>query len=150
MIEERVRRFKVSLALLVLLGLWVVAVGSSLLVARYRLSNDNPTWRSEVLARGVTFVASTAILSSFGAAATILTTTRLAMSLVPWVWVLSIIPLFIPPIRWKNGQVLVSSETWVLISVLLTVGSGVFLALTILVRLLLTDPQLVYFNPQPS
>lgn len=143
MIEERVRRFKVSLALLVLLGLWLAAVGSSLLVARYRLSNDNPTWRSELLARGVALVASSTILASFGAAATILTTTGLAMSLVPWAWAFSVTPLFIPPIRWKNGQMLVSSETWVLISVLLTVGSGVFLALSILVRLLLTDPQLV-------
>jgi hypothetical protein len=150
MIEEYIGRFGVSLALLVLLGLWLAAVGSSLLMARDRLSKEYPTLRDEVLVRGVAFVGSSAVLASFGAAATILTTTKLAISLVPWAWVLSITPLFIPPIRWKNGQVLVSSETWVLVSVLLTVGSGVFLAFSILVRLLLTNPQLVHFNLHAS
>ena len=150
MIEECIGRFGVSLALLVLLGFWLAAVGSSLLMARARLSKENPALLDEVLARGVAFVASSAILASFGAAAIVLTTTKLAISLVPWAWALSITPLFIPPIRRKNGQLLVPSETWVLISVLLTVGSGVFLALSILVRLLLTNPQLVYFNPHAS
>ena len=132
-----------SLGLLVLLGLWLVTVGAALLVARNRLTRGDTTLRDELLARGVALVAASVALSGFGLAAALLTRTGMVMALVPGAWVLSVLPLFIPPLRRRTGGVLVSSETWVLVSVLITVGGGLFMALFILVRLLLTGPELV-------
>ena len=125
-----------------MLGLWATAIGAALMVARARLASGAPTLRDELLARGVAFLAATMALSGFSLAAIVLTTTTLILAIAPPAWVLSVLPLFIPPLHRRNGDLLVSSETWIQVSVAATVASGLAMSLFILVRLLMTRPEL--------
>jgi hypothetical protein len=132
-----------TLALLIMLGLWAVTVGTALFVARARLDRDDASLRDELLARGVAFLAASVALFGFGLAATVLTTTSLMVLIAPPAWVLSVLPLFIPSLHRRNGDIRVSSEAWIQVSVVVTVASGLYMSLFILVRLILTGPELV-------
>ena len=125
-----------------MLGMWLASVGSALVVARFRLSSQNPTLRDELLARGVAFLAVTFALSGFSLASIAFTTTSLVIVVALPGWALSVLPLLAPPIRRSTGGLLVSSETWVYVSVGLSVATGLAMAFYVLARLLMTRPEL--------
>ena len=125
-----------------MLGMWLASVGSALVVARFRLSSQNPTLRDELLARGVAFLAVTFALSGFSLASIAFTTTSLVIVVALPGWALTVLPLLAPPIRRSTGGLLVSSETWVYVSVGLSVATGLAMAFYVLARLLMTRPEL--------
>ncbi len=125
-----------------MLGMWLASVGSALVVARFRLSSQNPTLRDELLARGVAFLAVTFALSGFSLASIAFTTTTLVIVVALPGWALTVLPLLAPPIRRSTGGLLVSSETWVYVSVGLSVATGLAMAFYVLARLLMTRPEL--------
>ena len=125
-----------------MLGMWLASVGSALVVARFRLSSQNPTLRDELLARGVAFLAVTFALSGFSLASIVFTTTSLVIVVALPGWALTVLPLLAPPIRRSTGGLLVSSETWVYVSVGLSVATGLAMAFYVLARLLMTRPEL--------
>ena len=125
-----------------MLGMWLASVGSALVVARFRLSSQNPTLRDELLARGVAFLAVTFALSGFSLASIAFTTTSLVIVVALPGWALTVLPLLAPPIRRSTGGLLISSETWVYVSVGLSVATGLAMAFYVLARLLMTRPEL--------
>jgi drug/metabolite transporter (DMT)-like permease len=131
------------LILLTLLGLWAITMGAALIVARDRLTSEHASLRDELLARGVAFLAASLGIFSFSLAATLITTSLFVFSIALPAWLLSVLPLFLPPLRRRDGRLRVSSETWVRVSVGMSVAGGVAVALFVLVRLLLTRPELV-------
>ena len=126
-----------------MLGMWLASVGSALVVARFRLSSQNPTLRDELLARGVAFLAVTFALSGFSLASIAFTTTSLVIVVALPGWALTVLPLLAPPIRRSTGGLLISSETWVYVSVGLSVATGLAMAFYVLARLLMTRPELM-------
>jgi hypothetical protein len=140
--RQRPWRWSLSLILIFMLVMWVVAVGAALLVARARLTADAPTLVDELVARAVAFVAVSAALLGFSLASLLFTTTTIVLSVALPGWVISMLPLFAPPIRRPSGRLLVSSETWVQVSVALSVVTGLAMAAFVLVRLLMTRPEI--------
>ena len=148
-----------------MLGMWLASVGTALVVARFRLSSPAPTLRDELLAvRGVAFLAVTFALSGFSLASIAFTTTSLTNEVIVMGKValpgwaahrraaaphLATSPDMPPPIRRSTGGLLVSSETWVYVSVARKKGAlkrgghrprdGLLRALA---RLLMTRPEL--------
>ena len=131
-----------SLILIFMLGMWVVAVGAALLVARARLSSGAPTLGDELVARGVAFAAVSAALLGFSVASLLFTTTTIVLTVALPGWVISMLPLFVPPIRRPSGRLLVSSETLVQVSVALSVVTGLAMALFVFARLIMTRPEI--------
>ena len=132
-----------SLVLLLLLAVWAVAVGGALVVARTRLGREGATFRDELVARGFALVALSVALSAMGLAAALFTASTDVLLLMPVLWAVSAAPLAVPPLRRRDGSERVSSFGWVLTSVLLSASSAPVLALFVLVRLILTNPEIV-------
>ncbi len=128
--------------MMIMLAMWFAAVSTVLFVARSRLSSPAPTLRDELLARGFAFLALTAVLSAISLASIAFTTTTLVIVVALPGWALSVLPLLAPPLRRSTGGLLVSSETWVYVSVGLSVATGLAMAFYVLVRLLMTRPEL--------
>ena len=125
-----------------MLGMWVVAIGAALLVARARLSSGAPTLADELVARAVAFAAVSTALLGFSVASLLFTTTTMVLTVALPGWVISMLPLFVPPIRRPSGRLLVSSETWVHVSVVLSVVTGLAMAFFVFVRLIMTGPEI--------
>ena len=132
-----------SLILIFFLVLWGVTVGTAMLVARDRLDSPSASLWDELLARGVAFVAASLALLGFGLAASVASTTIHVLIIVPPIWALSVLPLFLPSLRRADGAILVSSQSWIVVSVGVTILGGMSIALFLLVRLILTGPELV-------
>ena len=131
-----------SIILIFMLGMWVVAIGAALLVARARLSSGAPTLADELVARAVAFAAVSAALLGFSVASLLFTTTTMVLTVALPGWVISMLPLFVPPIRRPSGRLLVSSETWVHVSVVLSVVTGLAMAFFVFARLIMTRPEI--------
>ena len=131
-----------SIILIFMLGMWVVAIGAALLVARARLSSGAPTLADELVARAVAFAAVSTALLGFSVASLLFTTTTMVLTVALPGWVISMLPLFVPPIRRPSGRLLVSSETWVHVSVVLSVVTGLAMAFFVFVRLIMTGPEI--------
>ena len=125
-----------------MLGMWVVAIGAALLVARARLSSGAPTLADELVARAVAFAAVSTALLGFSVASLLFTTTTMVLTVALPGWAISMPPLFVPPIRRPSGRLLVSSETWVHVSVVLSVVTGLAMAFFVFVRLIMTGPEI--------
>lgn len=125
-----------------MLGMWVVAVGAALLVARARLSSGAPTLADELVARAVAFAAVSTALLGFSVASLLFTTTTMVLTVALPGWAISMLPLFVPPIRRPSGGLLVSSETWVQVSVVLSIVTGLAMAFFVFVRLIMTGPEI--------
>ena len=132
-----------SLILIIFLVLWGATVGTALLVARDRLDSPSASLMDELLARGVAFVAASLALLGFGLAASVASTTTHVLIIVPPTWALSVLPLFVPSLRRADGTILVSSQSWIVVSVGVTILGGLSISLSLLVRLILTGPELV-------
>ena len=131
-----------SIILIFMLGMWVVAIGAALLVARARLSSGAPTLADELVARAVAFAAVSTALLGFSVASLLFTTTTMVLTVALPGWAISMLPLFVPPIRRPSGRLLVSSETWVHVSVVLSVVTGLAMAFFVFVRLIMTGPEI--------
>jgi len=128
---------------MVFLGFWIVSVGATLFIARDRLDMPKTRFKDELLARSVAFCAATASLGGFGLLATVVTSTPQFLIIIPLIWILSVLPLFLPPIRRGDHSAIISSSNWVATSVAVTVLGGFFMSLSILVRLILRETEIL-------
>ena len=134
---------EVSLIIIIFLVLWGFTVGTALIVARNRLDSPLVSLWDELLARGVAFMGASLALIGFGLAASMASTTTHVLIIVPPTWTLSVVPLFLPPLRRASGAIVVSSQNWIVVSVGVTVLGGLTISLSLLVRLILTGPELI-------
>ena len=128
---------------MLLLLMWLGTVGSAVIVARARLGADDTTWKDEALVRGLALGAASVALGGFGLAGTIVTTTGQVFFVVAPAWLISALLLCLPPLGRSGGGVRVSSQAWVFCAMGVTVLGGLGMALFVLVRLILSGPELV-------
>ena len=128
---------------MVFLGFWIFSVGITLFIARDRLDTPDTGFKDELLARSVAFCSATASLVGFGLLATVVTSSPHFLIVIPLVWTLSVLPLFLPPIRREDHSPIISSSKWVSISVAITILGGFFMSLSILVRLIVRETDIL-------
>ncbi len=131
-----------SLVLLFLLVLWTVTVGTTLLVARNRIGRAGASLGNELLARGVALVSASVALGALGLAGSLFTASTDVLRLVPFLWLAAAAPLVVPPLAWR-GALRVSSMGLILTSVMLSAAGAPVLALYVLARLIMTNPEII-------
>ena len=131
-----------SLVLLFLLVLWTVTVGTTLLVARSCLAPGGASLGNELLARGVALVSASVALGALGLAGSLFTASTDVLRLVPFLWLLAAAPLAVPPLAW-GGAPRVSSMGLIMTSVALSAAGAPVLALFVLARLIMTNPEII-------
>jgi len=134
-----------TLLLISLLLVWAVFVVTALLLASTRLSHEAvryeaPKLRDEALGRGVALLGATAALGTFALAAHVLRASTAMTQIFPILWITSIFPLAIPPIRRADGRLFISSQTLILASVVISILGAFGIAASLLTRLLLSSP----------
>ena len=131
-----------TLLVVLLLLMWLGTIGSAVIVARARL-DDDATWKDEALVRVLALGAASVALGGFGLAGTIVTDTADVFLVVGPAWLISALLLCLPPVGRSDGGVRVSSQAWVFCSMGVTVLGGLGMALFVLVRLILSGPEIV-------
>ena len=128
---------------MLLILMWLGTVGSTVIIARARLGVDDATWKDEALVRVLAFGATSVALGGFGLAGTIITNTGEVFFVVAPAWLVSALLLCLPPLGRSDGSVRVSSQAWVFCSMIVTVLGGLGMALFVLIRLIISGPELV-------
>ena len=128
---------------MLLLLMWLGTVGSAVIMARARLGSGDASWKDEALARGLAFGAASVALGGFGLAGTIVTDTAQVFLVVGPAWLISALLLCLPPLGRSDGGIRVSSQTWVFCSMGVTVLGGLGMSLFVLIRLIMSGPELV-------
>lgn len=131
-----------SLVLLFLLVVWTVAIGTTLLVARSRLGRGGASLGNELLARGVALLSATVALGALGLMGSLFTASTDVLRLVPFLWLVAAAPLLVPPLGWR-GAPRVSSMGLIMTSVVLSAAGAPVLALFVLARLIMTNPEII-------
>ena len=132
-----------TLFVMLLILMWLGTVGSAVIVARARLGAGDASWRDEALVRALAFGAASAALGGFGLAGTIVTDDADVFFVVAPAWIISALLLCLPPLARSDGSVRVSSQAWVFCSMGAAVLGGLAMALFVLIRLILSGPELV-------
>ena len=132
-----------TLLVMLLLLMWLGTIGSAVIVARARLGDGDATWRDEALVRGLALGAATVALGGFGLAGAIVTDTADVFLVVGPAWLISALILCLPPVGRAGGGVRVTSQAWVFCSMGVTVLGGLSMALFVLIRLILSGPEIV-------
>ena len=132
-----------TLLVMLLLLMWLGTVGSTVLVARARLDADDASWKDEALVRALAFGAASVALGGFGLAGALITSTGEVFFVIAPAWLISALLLCLPPLRRAGGGVRVSSQAWVLCSMVVTVLGGLGMALFVLISLIVSNPELV-------
>ena len=122
--------------------MWAFTVGVSLFVARELLSSSQTKIWAEIFVRITALMAATSALGGFTLASSLISKSGLLLQIGPILWGISVIPLALPKIKRGNGTILINSQTYVFISTVLTALGGLTIAITILVQLILTKPEL--------
>ena len=132
-----------TLFVMLLILMWLVTVGSAVFVARDRLGGDDTSWKDEALARALAFGAASAALGGFGLAGAVITSTDEVFFVIAPAWLISALILCLPPLGRPDGAPRVSSQTLVFCSMGVTVLGGLGMALFVLIRLILSNPELI-------
>jgi len=132
-----------AIILVSLLFCWLVSVGLALVIARSKLDSPNHGLKNEIIARGAALLGATLAISVFSFAASVLTAWSVTLPIFPMAFGICILPLFLPQIVSKTNQVIISSQSWIWLSVIITVLTGLAMALSILVRLIKSAPELI-------
>ena len=134
---------ELSLALLALLVVWTVAIGTTMVVARNRLGPVDPSVADELLSRGLALASATVTLGILGGAGALFTASTDILLLVPVVWLVAVAPLAVPRMSRPDGTPRFNSMNMVVTSVMLSAAGGPVLALFVLVRLIMTNPEII-------
>ena len=132
-----------TLIVMLLILMWLGTVGSAVFMARARLGADDASWKDEALVRVLAFGAASVALGGFGLAGALITTTDEVFFVVAPAWLISALILCLPPLGRSDGAVRVSSQTLIFCSMGVTVLGGLGMALFVLIRLILSNPELV-------
>lgn len=132
-----------TLLVVLLLLMWLGTIGSAVIVARARLGDGDATWKDEALVRVLALGAATVALGGFGLAGTIVTDSADVFLVVGPAWLISALLLCLPPVGRSGGGVRVTSQAWVFCSMGVTVLGGLSMALFVLIRLILSGPEIV-------
>ena len=132
-----------TLLVVLLLLMWLGTVGSAVIMARARLGDDDATWQDEAVARGMALGAASVALGGFGLAGTIVADTAQVFLVVGPAWLISALLLCLPPVGRADGGVRITSQAWVFCSMVVTVLGGLSMSLFVLIRLIMSGPELV-------
>lgn len=132
-----------TLFVMLFILMWLVTVGSAVFVARDRLGADNPSWKDEALVRVLALAAASVALGGFGLAGALITSTDEVFLVIAPAWLLSALILCLPPLGRADGPVRISSQTLVFCSMGVTVLGSLAMALFVLIRLILSNPELI-------
>ena len=132
-----------TLFVMLLILMWLGTVGSAVIVARARLGNGDATWRDEALVRALALAAATVALGGFGLAGTIVTGSADVFLVVGPAWLISALILCLPPVGRSGAGFSITSQAWVFSSMAVTILGGLSMALFVLVRLILSGPEIV-------
>ena len=132
-----------TLLVMLLILMWLGTVGSTVFMARARLGADDSSWKDEALVRALAFGAASVALGGFGLAGALITSTGEVFFVVAPAWLISALILCLPPLGRSDGAVRVSSQTLVFCSMGVTVLGGLGMALFVLIRLILSNPELI-------
>ena len=132
-----------TLFVMLLILMWLGTVGSTVVLARVRLDSDDASWKDEALVRVLAFGAASVALGGFGLAGTIVTDTAEVFFVVAPAWLISALLLCLPPLGRSDEGVRFTSQSWVFCSMIVTVLGGLGMALFVLIRLIISGPELV-------
>ena len=110
-------------------------MGITLLMTRNRLSLDNVSIFDQLIVRAVAFLSVSIAMLTLGAVSGRTAAASETTGMVPYLWFIALIPLFIPPVK-RNGVYIISSEKLLYSSVLLSATGGFTLAIATLVQLI--------------
>ena len=110
-------------------------MGLTLLITRSRLSIDNISIFDQLFVRIVAFMSVSIAMLTLGAVSGRTAAASETTGMVPYLWLIALIPLIIPPVK-RNGVYLISSEKLIYSSVLLSATGGFTLAIATLVQLI--------------
>ena len=132
-----------TLAVMLLIFMWLGTVGSTVVLARARLDADVVSWKDEALVRVLAFGAASVALGGFGLAGAIITKTNDVFFVIAPAWLISALLLCLPPLGRSEEGVRFTSQSWVFSSMIVTVLGGLGMALFVLIRLVISNPELV-------
>jgi len=115
--------------------IWGGSMGITLLMTRNRLSLDNVSIFDQLIVRAVAFLSVSIAMLTLGAVSGRTAAASETTGMVPYLWFIALIPLFIPPVK-RNGVYIISSEKLLYSSVLLSATGGFTLAIATLVQLI--------------
>ena len=117
-------------------------MGLTLLMTRSRLAGDDVSIFDQLIVRFVAFLSVSTAMLTLGAVSGRTAAATETTGMVPYLWLVALIPLIIPPVK-RNGVYFISSEKLIYASVLLSAAGGFTLAIATLVQLIRNASTLV-------
>ena len=115
--------------------IWGGSMGLPLLMTRTRLALDDVSIFDQLIVRFVAFLSVSIAMLTLGAVSGRTAAASDTTGMVPYLWIVALIPLIIPPVK-VSGVYLISSEKLIYASVLLSAAGGFTLAIATLVQLI--------------
>ena len=115
--------------------IWGGSMGLTLLMTRTRLALDEVSIFDQLIVRFVAFLSVSIAMLTLGAVSGRTAAASETTGMVPYLWIVALIPLIIPPVK-VSGVYLISSEKLIYASVLLSAAGGFTLAIATLVQLI--------------
>ena len=115
--------------------IWGGSMGLTLLMTRTRLAVDEVSLFDQLVVRFVAFLSVSIAMLTLGAVSGRTAAASETTGMVPYLWLVAVLPLIIPPIK-RSGIHLISSEKLIYASVLLSAAGGFTLAMATLVQLI--------------
>ncbi len=122
--------------------IWGGSMGLTLLMTRSRLAGDDVSIFDQLIVRFVAFLSVSTAMLTLGAVSGRTAAATETTGMVPYLWLVALIPLIIPPVK-RNGVYFISSEKLIYASVLLSAAGGFTLAIATLVQLIRNAPTLL-------